>query len=156
MHSSGQFIASFLPLQGVKDQHSLGSAITYARRFSLSSILGVCPESEDDDGEQAMDRDLEEKLAPKKRAPKKKAATTSAMNKCKQIIESCKGADEYLRGKGIDPGDPPPNIRDKIIGLGAKGLKDKIEEQRKLEAEQEAAKIIDEADKVEPIKEDAA
>lgn len=35
-------------------QHQqLGAGVTYARRYSLLSLLGVCPENEDDDGEKA-------------------------------------------------------------------------------------------------------
>ena len=53
MHSSGQFISNelFMPA-GKSDPHGLGSAITYARRYSLMSIL--CLASEDDDGNAAV------------------------------------------------------------------------------------------------------
>lgn len=54
MHSSGQFIANelFMPA-GKADPHGLGSAITYARRYSLMAIL--CLATEDDDGNAAVD-----------------------------------------------------------------------------------------------------
>jgi hypothetical protein len=52
-HSSGQWIKSEVMIPLVKnDPQSIGSAITYFRRYSLSSIVGVCPE--DDDGEKAQ------------------------------------------------------------------------------------------------------
>jgi hypothetical protein len=55
VHSSGQFIRGRLPLKPVKnDPQGVGSAISYARRYGLSSIVGVI--QEDDDGEHAMDR----------------------------------------------------------------------------------------------------
>lgn len=55
-HSSGQFIRSFLPLMIQKqDPQSVGSAITYARRYALGALVGICSE-EDDDGEKAMNR----------------------------------------------------------------------------------------------------
>lgn len=55
VHSSGQWISGRLSLQPVKvDPQSIGSAITYARRYALSAIVGVSPE--DDDGESAMGR----------------------------------------------------------------------------------------------------
>jgi hypothetical protein len=52
MHSSGQWISSFLPLDtegGMKmsGMQKVGSAITYARRYSLS-ITGLAPEEDDD------------------------------------------------------------------------------------------------------------
>lgn len=54
---SGEWLASSLPLTPVKehDPQALGSALTYARRYALSAMLGVCSE-EDDDAEGAMDR----------------------------------------------------------------------------------------------------
>lgn len=54
-HLSGQWIKSILPIKPAKDDiQSLGSAITYTRRYALSALVGVCPS--DDDGEAAMDR----------------------------------------------------------------------------------------------------
>lgn len=54
-HSSGQFIRGEYPLNPIKnDSQGLGSAMTYARRYSLAAMTGVCPD--DDDGESAMGR----------------------------------------------------------------------------------------------------
>lgn len=69
IHTSGQFITSSCPIVCAKqnDPQAMGSAITYARRYSLASLLGVMTD-EDDDGEKAMAR-----AAPKqsvKEAPK--------------------------------------------------------------------------------------
>jgi hypothetical protein len=53
MHESGEWISSVLMLPMVKqDPQAAGSAITYARRYSLQSIAGI--PSEDDDGQSAM------------------------------------------------------------------------------------------------------
>ena len=55
-HNSGEWIKSRLPLIVLKhDPQSLGSAITYARRYALSAMVGICAD-EDDDGEKAMNR----------------------------------------------------------------------------------------------------
>ena len=55
MHTSGQWISSRVPLNPVKnDPQGIGSAITYARRYALQSIAGVC--ADDDDGEAAQGR----------------------------------------------------------------------------------------------------
>lgn len=49
MHSSGQFMESSFAIPAPKnDPHTYGSLVTYCRRFSLQSILGI--PSEDDDG----------------------------------------------------------------------------------------------------------
>ncbi len=53
LHTSGQWIRSFMPIITTKqDPQSFGSAITYCRRYALAAIVGVCPA--DDDAEQAM------------------------------------------------------------------------------------------------------
>ena len=52
MHDSGEWISSILMLPMTKqDPQAAGSAITYARRYSLQSIAGI--PSEDDDGNHA-------------------------------------------------------------------------------------------------------
>lgn len=57
MHKSGQWIRSEYPVDAVSDKNkvvtpqAVGSAITYARRYSLQSILGIA--AEDDDGNAA-------------------------------------------------------------------------------------------------------
>ena len=56
-NGEGQFIECALPIV-VKPNHTpqeFGSALTYARRYSLSSILGIV--TDDDDAEGAMARD---------------------------------------------------------------------------------------------------
>jgi hypothetical protein len=55
-HESGQWMASTTPLEYSDDERgrtkmqSLGSAITYARRYALMAIVGVCPEDDDGNG----------------------------------------------------------------------------------------------------------
>lgn len=52
MHSSGQWVRGSCPLILVKqDMQSLGSSVTYARRYSLAAICGVV--QDDDDGNLA-------------------------------------------------------------------------------------------------------
>jgi hypothetical protein len=55
-HTSGQWMKSYLPLNPSKpDSQGIGAAITYLRRYSLSAIVGVVCD-EDDDGEAAVGR----------------------------------------------------------------------------------------------------
>ncbi len=49
-HTSGQWIASEHPLPLNAKPQELGSALTYAKRYSLSAMVGVAAD-EDDDGE---------------------------------------------------------------------------------------------------------
>ena len=52
LHSSGEYIRSSLTMPVTKqDPQGYGSAITYARRYSLQSIVGIA--AEDDDGNAA-------------------------------------------------------------------------------------------------------
>lgn len=54
IHTSGEYFISYTPLyRGKNDMQALGSAITYARRYSLSSMLGVM--ADDDDGKKACE-----------------------------------------------------------------------------------------------------
>ena len=68
IHASGQWISStcILPI-GNKDAQGYGSAITYARRYSLSALVGVVAD-DDDDGEGACRRD-NDREQPRRNAP---------------------------------------------------------------------------------------
>jgi hypothetical protein len=53
MHSSGEFISSEIRINPPKtDVQSLGSFITYLKRYSYAAIVGVI--TEDDDGEESV------------------------------------------------------------------------------------------------------
>ena len=48
-HSSGEWIRSEYPINPTKnDPQGIGSAMTYARRYSLCALVGVCSEDDDD------------------------------------------------------------------------------------------------------------
>lgn len=56
-HSSGQWIESSMTVNPPKqDIQSLGSYLTYLRRYMYAAIVGVVASGEDDDGEMAMER----------------------------------------------------------------------------------------------------
>lgn len=64
LHKSGQWLASTFSVKPIKDDpQGAGSAITYARRYSLQAIAGIA--SEDDDGEGAMGRKTAQEPTPK-------------------------------------------------------------------------------------------
>ncbi len=66
-HKSGQWITSSCPLINLKgDMQGLGSAISYARRYSLAAIVGVV--ADDDDGNAAGQADDKSMFDPKPRA----------------------------------------------------------------------------------------
>ncbi len=54
-HSSGQFMRTQMRILPIKnDIQSLGSCITYLKRYSYAAITGVVTSDEDDDGERVM------------------------------------------------------------------------------------------------------
>ena len=54
-HSSGQYVVSEMKIAPLKtDVQSLGSYLTYLKRYSYAAIVGVCISDEDDDGEAAV------------------------------------------------------------------------------------------------------
>lgn len=55
LHESGESIEGLTPLLNSKgDMQGLGSAWTYARRYGLAAMIGVCPE--DDDANAASEK----------------------------------------------------------------------------------------------------
>lgn len=81
VHSSGEFVDTWYPLpdpstSSIKPQ-AFGSALTYGRRYSLSSLVGIASD-EDDDGQSAepsnqQQKPLEEKPKPQAKAQPKPA-----------------------------------------------------------------------------------
>ena len=60
LHSSGQFISGELTMSAVKDDpQSIGSCLTYLRRYSLAAVAGVAP-AEDDGNAAAGNRPYSE------------------------------------------------------------------------------------------------
>jgi hypothetical protein len=80
-HSSGQFIEFepfVLPLDK-KTAQGVGSALTYSKRYALSSAFGLVSD-EDDDGNVA------EEYAPKKQSNKQQLATDKQMNLINKLL----------------------------------------------------------------------
>lgn len=61
-HESGQWMRSIMPVVAVADKNgnitpqAFGSALTYARRYAISSMSNIAATDEDDDAEVAMGR----------------------------------------------------------------------------------------------------
>lgn len=58
LHKSGQYLEErfYMPMKDASNPQAAGSAITYARRYSLMAVAGIAPE--DDDGNQAAKVDV--------------------------------------------------------------------------------------------------
>mgnify|MGYP003635372559 CR=1 FL=1 len=180
MHTSGETISSELPLMLVKDWHSLGSGISYARRYSLCALVGITPDADapdaDDDGAKAQEDSKKAPVAGSRKSyPKRKKkeekedkgfqesrtlGLETIKEKAMSILNVVPEADEYLRNKDVDPADPPAQILETIVKLGPEGIRKKItdslKEAKKKEMEEKAKEIAANADRVEPLEEDPA
>lgn len=87
-HSSGQWMESRVVIDPPKkDVQSLGSYITYLRRYSYAALVGVVSADEDDDGEAVMQTERT------KAAPKSNVISKAQL----QILgEELKGEEELL------------------------------------------------------------
>lgn len=86
LHSSGEWIEEtmLIPITS-SDPQSLGSAITYARRYALCSVLGIAAE-EDDDGAASTGHELDEA----ERRIEHSAAIRSFIDVCRDWIKVTK------------------------------------------------------------------
>ena len=67
VHQSGQWFKSIYPVKAATDQpQKVGSAMTYARRYTVSALLGIASE-EDDDAQSASESAPIEKPTPAKK-----------------------------------------------------------------------------------------
>lgn len=63
LHTSGQWMSECLtvPVTDAGDPQKLGSAMSYGRRYSYCSLLGIQPEDEDDDGQAGSTEQRQER-----------------------------------------------------------------------------------------------
>ena len=91
IHESGQYVSilgSELVAAKQNDPQAMGSAITYARRYSISSGLSLNSEN-DDDGERAMNRG---NYSPSK--PSSSSASVSPFEKMKSYLKTAENKPE--------------------------------------------------------------
>jgi hypothetical protein len=89
---SGQWVKSYLPLPNPKnDSQGIGASVTYMRRYSINSMLGL--NAEDDDGETASGRGQYTKKENQEQGKKADNSNKSKVNA--QQIQSIK----YLEAK---------------------------------------------------------
>lgn len=108
---SGEAIDGIMPLLlGKEDSQGLGSAITYARRYSLCAVLNLVGD-EDDDGNAASPAGASS--APSGRVSSTDPATQAQLTKLKGLITQNKPPEKTLRimlydvgADGVDPTKP--------------------------------------------------
>lgn len=107
MHTSGQWLESTLevPVGGGTAQ-AFGSAITYARRYSLAAIVGIAPD-EDDDGNAASvsaprgsyeRREPERKVTPRARPQEPDANVDENPDNAAELRAECERLSKKVKG----------------------------------------------------------
>ena len=78
LHTSGQWIASryVMPITDKLTPQAMGSAITYARRYALSAIVGIAPDDDDDGNAASVTPARQEQQKPKPAPPQPPAKPT--------------------------------------------------------------------------------
>lgn len=117
MHLSGQWIKGELGATPTKqDPQGIGSCITYLRRYSLSAMVGVCPEDDDGNGGSGNGNGKKDDKPPKgqKKTIYKDFKFLGEMTKQKnalseEIYYAIMGGEGYEHSNEI-----PPKDREKI------------------------------------------
>ena len=106
-HASGQWIKGRLAVKPVKsDPQSVGSCITYLRRYSLQSMVGIAPE--DDDGNAASGKNDTKKQPEATTAPPEEVppqANVESHEDKPALITEAQRKRFYAIAKGADKSD---------------------------------------------------
>lgn len=101
LHTSGEWVTGRYPLTpGKPDAQGLGAALTYARRYSLTSMLGIA--AEDDDGETAAGRGTtkvtikEVDQTPRYQSPWSKEVTDKAAKVTKDGLKGSEALSKFI------------------------------------------------------------
>jgi hypothetical protein len=131
MHTSGEWIGATYALPTNADSQAMGSAITYARRYSLCGILGIAADDDEDaqaatDAEQQAEQDALE--ARRKEAEARLAEKKKAGRKITPVEPAAKTDPEPEKEKedALDMGSPVAPALAKLMevdGITAEQLK---------------------------------
>jgi hypothetical protein len=121
MHESGEWISGemFLPLTK-QDAQSVGSAVTYGRRYGLSSIVGIVAD-EDDDASAASPRTVNQQNV-------KQMPYSNATNKPKAApVASAEASSEWPCGAQLQREILDLEAALDSVGIGSTIVRDKLE-----------------------------
>ena len=114
-HTSGEWISGQQLVNPIKDDpQSLGSAISYARRYSLSAILGIVAD-EDDDANVATkpeSKPLEKPILPKGKTEIEPSISTAQTKKIYALVKE----------KGITPNKAKAYLKEVFHKMSTKEL----------------------------------
>ena len=123
---SSEYMQTSLPIPLVKhDAQGVGSAMTYGRRYTLKSLLGI-PEV-DDDGAAASGQESEIRPKRKSAAESKRDGTTELFNEIRKEIAEALNA-EHLRHVGETRREELENMPDRWADLLREDYSVKLDE----------------------------
>lgn len=99
LHESGEWI-ELEPLVLKADKptaQGAGSAITYARRYSLSAVLGISSEDDDDGNHATVNRQGKATAKPEQSQSKAKGSDTISKDQAKWLFGLAKGDQELVK-----------------------------------------------------------
>jgi hypothetical protein len=102
IHSSGEFLETTAEAEA-KDAspQSIGSVLTYLRRYTLSAMVGIAPE--DDDGEAAQPNRPQPHQSNKQSQPTAQGPKPAATIKPDEAAELRKHLGDLIKREGFDP-----------------------------------------------------
>lgn len=105
-HESGGCISSWYALPHPKDvkPQIFGSELTYARRYSASSLIGIASE-DDDDGQQAAQAKVRVESAQAATKPKTEEKPKAVRNEAPASSTEVKRVFSLLKDRNIDPNE---------------------------------------------------
>jgi hypothetical protein len=106
LHASGQYLQCTYPLPKSAPAQDMGSALTYARRYSLCAILGIAAD-EDDDGAKAQDSEAN--------APKADADRDKLIELMSDSTIGNKALMDYCKANGLGEGRSTEDLPDASI-----------------------------------------
>lgn len=114
MHSSGEWIAGeiHLPIDRMGGVQGMGSALTYARRYALSAIVGVAPD-EDDDGQAAQDAWQNQK---QQKVPRQQQAPAAAQKPSPEFVQKMGEIKALLENAGFHDPQSRMDEQSRILG----------------------------------------
>ncbi len=105
-----------IPLKDATNPQAAGSALTYARRYALCSVIGICPE--DDDGNKASQE------ASQKAAPKSLAVVAQTVQSYRKTFDSKKSSDSMKAVYSeVKASDLPDDIKAALLSDMAEVIK---------------------------------
>jgi hypothetical protein len=100
-HTSGEGLEGFYPLPTSGTPQQVGSAITYARRYTLCAVTGLAPGDDDDDG-QGAEQEHQQRLRQPVSAQDRERAKTTHLKAGTSRLARAQGEDPWAQDAPVD------------------------------------------------------